>query len=106
MLTFFFNGSASLNKMAAMPIYVKTPKYFLQNQESLRLNLAIQHLGLKVYQVNSNDDTWMTFDLFMARSNVFVAVAILEDCCMGSADMQLLFYSGEQIVAHGPLVLF
>ena len=31
-------------------------------------------------------------------------VAILEECCMSSPDMQWLFYSGEWIVAQGPLV--
>ena len=33
-------------------------------------------------------------------------MAILEESCMASADMQWPFYSGEQIVAHGPLVLY
>ena len=33
-----------------------------------------------------------------------IAVAILEECCMASADTQWLFYSVEQIVAHWPLV--
>ena len=37
---------------------------------------------------------------------VLVAVAILEECCRASADMQWLFFSGERIVAHGPLVMF
>ena len=37
---------------------------------------------------------------------VLVAVAILEECCMASADMQWVFYSGERIVIHRPLVLF
>ena len=32
-------------------------------------------------------------------------VAILEESCMASADMQWLFYSGEQMVALGPFVL-
>ena len=31
---------------------------------------------------------------------VLVAVAILEECCMASADMQWLFYSGGRIVAR------
>ena len=33
-------------------------------------------------------------------------MAILEECCMASADMQWLFYSGEQIVVYGPLVFY
>ena len=32
-------------------------------------------------------------------------MAILEECCMASADMQWLIYSGERILAHGHLVL-
>ena len=36
---------------------------------------------------------------------VLVAVAILEECCMAYADMQCLFYSGERIVVHEPLVI-
>ena len=33
-----------------------------------------------------------------------VAVAVLKDCFMVFADMRWLFYSGERIVAYGPLV--
>ena len=32
-------------------------------------------------------------------------MAILEESCMASADMHLLFCSGEQIVAHGESLL-
>ena len=47
----------------------------------------------------------MTFDLLWHyQISVLVAVAILEECCRASADRQWLFFSGEQIVAHGPLV--
>ena len=31
-------------------------------------------------------------------------MVILEESCMASADIQWPFYSGERIVAHGPLV--
>ena len=34
---------------------------------------------------------------------VLIAVTILE-CCLVFADMQYLFLSSEQIVAHGPLI--
>ena len=30
--------------------------------------------------------------------------AILEEYCMASADIEWLFHSGEQVMAHGPLV--
>ena len=33
-------------------------------------------------------------------------MVILEESCMASADMQWQFYSGERIVAHGPLLLY
>ena len=53
MLTLCSNGSASLNKMAAMPIYGKNTKktFYSSTKKALRLNLGIQHRGLKVYQV-------------------------------------------------------
>ena len=45
---------------------------------------------------------------FFRRSqiSVLVAVAILVECCMASADMQWLIYSGERIEAHGPPVSY
>ena len=69
---------------------------FSRTKKVLRLDLGIVHQGLKVYQVCSNDDPRLTFDLFLRNSQicVLVAVAILEECCMASAAMQLLFYSG------------
>ena len=44
----------------------------------------------------------MTF-VRQGQISVLVAVAILEECCMTSADMQWLFHSDERIVAHGSL---
>ena len=52
MLAHCSNGSASLNKMAAIPIYDKILKiFFSSTKKALRLNIGIQHQGLKVYQV-------------------------------------------------------
>ena len=69
MFTLCSNGSASLNKMAAMPIYGKTLKvFFSSTMKALRLNLGIQHRGLKVYQVCSNDETRMTCNRLMVWS--------------------------------------
>ena len=49
----------------------------------------------------------MTFNLLRAQSNSCpLAVAILEEFCMASADMQWPICSGERIMAHGPLVYF
>ena len=35
-----------------------------------------------------------------------VAMTGLEKCCITSAYLQWLFHSGEQDIAHGPLVFF
>ena len=66
-LSIFSNGFALLNKMSTIPIYGKTTlkNLLLQNQE---LNLGVQHWRLKVNQVDSNDDSRLTFDLSMAMS--------------------------------------
>ena len=62
------NGSALLNKMAVMSIYGKTFKS------------GIKHRRRKVYQIYSNDDHRMTFDIFLQD-----AVAILEECYIAFA---------------------
>ena len=51
MLKICSDGCAPLNKMAAMPIYGKTLKKTSSSElrKALRLNLGIQHLGLKGY---------------------------------------------------------
>ena len=79
-LTIHSNGSALLNKMAAMPIYGK--KYlkvlrifFSRTNEALKLNLCAYQLGLQVYQGYST----ITFD-FLWQICVLVAVIILEEC--------------------------
>ena len=66
------NRSASLNKMATMPIYGKKhfKNLFLQNGQSFKANLGIKHLELRVYQVCSNDDPRLTFDLLMGKSDL------------------------------------
>ena len=53
------------------PYMVKHLKYFFfWTQKALRLNLGIQHQGLKGYLVCWNTDTRMTVDLFLVRSNL------------------------------------
>ena len=49
---------------------------------------------------------WHLTFLQQGQISVPFAVAVLKECCMASADMQWLFYSGEQIVAHRPLVSY
>ena len=46
MLIIYSNGSAPLNKIAAMLIYGKTLKiFFSSTKKVLRMNLGIQHCG-------------------------------------------------------------
>ena len=83
--------------MAAMPIYGKEKKIknlLLRNQESFEA---------ESWYIAS-EGTKNLLNLLHGQIYVLVAVAVLEECCMATAGMQWLFYSGEQIVAHGPLV--
>ena len=64
------NGSALLNKMAAMPIYGNTFKFhLLQHQDRFEAESWYIASGLKVYQFVSNDGRRLTYYFFMARSN-------------------------------------
>ena len=67
MLTICSNGSAPLNKMAAMPIYGKTLKKLLR----------------------SYDDTRLSFDLFMIWSN------LCSSCC-GNTERSCMAFAGLQ----------
>ena len=59
------NHSASLNKMAAMPIYGEHLKiFFSRTKKASWLNTITEHWGLSIIQVCSNDDPRLTFDLF------------------------------------------
>ena len=54
-----------------MPVYGKKHlKIFSRTKKASRLNLVTEHRGLKVFQVCSNDDPRLTFDLFRTRSNL------------------------------------
>ena len=60
----------SMTKMAAMPYMVKLLKIFLSGKIwPMTLKLDMQHKGLRLYQVCSNDDLWLTLTYFTARSN-------------------------------------
>ena len=71
-LKVYSNGHGPLIKMAVMSIYGKNflKIYFSRTKKASRLIIGIQHHGLKVYQVCSNVDPRLTFDLFSARSNL------------------------------------
>ena len=84
----------------------KTLKIFSGTKEALRLNHGILHPVCKIYQVCPNDEPRMTFDLFTMWSNLYSS-------CYGNTGRMLhgicryvlwLFYLGECIVAHEPLV--
>ena len=60
------------------PLWRKNTKnLLLQNRETFRLSLGIGHWGLKVYQVCSNGDPKLTFDL-LRQGRIFVSMH-----CMG-----------------------
>ena len=66
--------------------------FFSRTKKASRLKLCKYHLGLKVYQIYSNEEP--RWDLTFSRHGkicVLVAVAILEECCMASTDMQWLY---------------
>ena len=50
-LKIYTNCHGPLIKMATIPISGKTLKLFSRTEKALRLNLSIEHWGLKVYQV-------------------------------------------------------
>ena len=51
-LKIYRKGHRPLIKMTAMPIYGETLKiFFSRTKKALRLNLCIEHWGLKVYQI-------------------------------------------------------
>ena len=53
---------------------------FSRTKKALRLNLGIQHRGLKVYQVDSNDDSRLTFDISVVRSNLHSNTLVWGKC--------------------------
>ena len=61
-----------MTKMATMPIYGKTHKknFYFGTDRPLLLKLGIQHQTLNYYQIRSNDDPKLTFDLFTERSTL------------------------------------
>ena len=66
----FINNLGHMTKMAAMPIYGKTPsKFFFSGiTKPISTKLGMKHRGLKYDNVYINYDLWMTFTYFTARS--------------------------------------
>ena len=74
------NGQGHMTKMAAMPIYGKTFKnLLLQNQKSYDLESWHVSLGggVKLYKVYINDDPELTLTHFKTMSNLAKHVFIL-----------------------------
>ena len=68
-----FNGPSNVTKMAAMPIYGKTPlKIFSKTKRPMTLKLAIQHRRLGPDKIYLNDDLGVDLDLLTARSNLLL----------------------------------
>ena len=69
----YINGPGHMTKMAAMPIYVKTLKnLLLQNQKSYDLETWHVAWELKLYKVDINGDPELTLTYFTARSNLVI----------------------------------
>ena len=81
-------GLGHMTKMAAMPIYDKTPiKIFYGTKEPMILGLGMQHRGLGPNNVCSNDDLWLTLTFFTARSNLLPYAFYMEKIYISSGKM-------------------
>ena len=69
-----------MTKMAAMPIYGKNPSkiFFSRTGGPIFTKLGMQHWGLQLIIVCSNDDPGLTLTYFTARSNL-VTQAFLQE---------------------------
>ena len=67
-----------MTKMAAMSIYCKNPLkiLFSRSKGPMTLGLGMQHRGLELNKVCSNDDLGLTLTFFTARSNLLPYVFI------------------------------
>ena len=66
------NDPGHMTKMAAMPIYSKSPSkiFFYGTKGPMTLGLGMQHWGLEPNKVCSNDDLGLVLILLTARSNL------------------------------------
>ena len=87
---YFSNGSASLNKMAALPIYgKKSSSPVLRKLSGWILVNGIGDLERSTKFVKMMRLGWPLIFLWYGQICIPVAVAILEDCCMAFANMQV-----------------
>ena len=64
------NGPCHMTQMADMTIYKNTSDtIFSETEWLMTLKLGMQHLGLRSYQVCSNDDPWLALTCFTSRSS-------------------------------------
>ena len=72
------NNLGHVTKMAAMPIYGKTPLIiFSETRRLMTFKFSIQHQGLGPYKVCSNDDPGLTLNYFTARSTLLPSVSFV-----------------------------
>ena len=65
----YIDNLGHMTKVAAMPIYGKNPsKIYLETNGLISMNLGVEHLWLKYYNVYINHDPVMTLTQYMARS--------------------------------------
>ena len=79
-LTICSKGSAPKKKRAAIYGKKHSKLFFSRTKKALKLNRSINYQGLKFYQVCSNDDRRLTFDLFTAWSNLRPHTFVWEKC--------------------------
>ena len=67
----FFKRSWSLDQVAAMAIHgIHLLNIFSRTEQSMILKLGMQHRVFEYYQIPSNDDLSLTFDLLTQRSTL------------------------------------
>ena len=72
-----------MTKMVVMPIYGKNKhKTIFETGWPMSLKLGIQNWELEYYQMCSNDDPRLNFDLFMQMSTLVLYVAVWENTYM------------------------
>lgn len=77
------NDPSHMTKTAAMPIYGKKLKKYSSAEPNwpMSFKLGMLHWKLKYYQVCSNDDPVLTFDLFTERSNLLPYAFVWQKAC-------------------------
>ena len=87
-----------MTKMVVMPIYGKNKLITIfETGWPMSLKLGIQHWELEYYQMCSNDDPRLNFDLFMQMSTLVLYVAVWENTYMVDYSETIEVYDTEVI---------